>query len=176
MTADLQERASKIKLLLMDVDGVLTDGKFYFLTGPDGEAIGNQGLQLARRHSSSVVEAEGHHGRPDQWTDFPGYHGSRRHGGFPLRISRKDGEDTVSGRDRGRRRSESARIAYIGDDSTDVVVMHRVGLSIANEAATPRPSEADSHFITTSCGGSGAGREAVRAAILQAQGPWNQRS
>lgn len=39
MTEDVIERAAKIRLLLMDVDGVLTDGKFYFIPGPDGKII-----------------------------------------------------------------------------------------------------------------------------------------
>jgi 3-deoxy-D-manno-octulosonate 8-phosphate phosphatase (KDO 8-P phosphatase) len=65
---------------------------------------------------------------------------------------------------------DESQIAYIGDDFTDVVVMHRVGLAIATQnAAQPVKDEAD--YVTAAAGGSGAVREAVEL-ILRAQGLW----
>jgi 3-deoxy-D-manno-octulosonate 8-phosphate phosphatase (KDO 8-P phosphatase) len=60
-----QARARKIKLLLFDVDGVLTDGKLYFLPPPSGSQISDsQQAALGQRetpHSSSMIEFKGFH-------------------------------------------------------------------------------------------------------------------
>ena len=64
------------------------------------------------------------------------------------------------------------QVAYIGDDLTDVVVMHRVGLAIATANARPEV-KAQAHYVTTAPGGSGAVREVVEL-ILKAQGYWEE--
>jgi 3-deoxy-D-manno-octulosonate 8-phosphate phosphatase (KDO 8-P phosphatase) len=63
-------------------------------------------------------------------------------------------------------------VAYIGDDLTDVVVMHRVGLAIATANARPEV-KAHAHYVTSAPGGSGAVREVVES-ILKAQGYWEE--
>ena len=64
------------------------------------------------------------------------------------------------------------QVAYIGDDLTDVVVMHRVGLAIATANARPEV-KAQAHYVTAAPGGSGAVREVVEL-ILKAQGYWEE--
>jgi 3-deoxy-D-manno-octulosonate 8-phosphate phosphatase (KDO 8-P phosphatase) len=64
------------------------------------------------------------------------------------------------------------QVAYIGDDLTDVVVMHRVGLAIATANARPEV-KAQAHYVTSAPGGSGAVREVVEL-ILKAQGYWEE--
>jgi len=64
------------------------------------------------------------------------------------------------------------QVAYIGDDLTDVVVMHRVGLAIATANARPEV-KAQAHYVTEAPGGSGAVREVVEL-ILKAQGYWEE--
>jgi len=64
------------------------------------------------------------------------------------------------------------QVAYIGDDLTDVVVMHRVGLAIATFNARAEV-KAQAHYVTTVPGGSGAVREVVEL-ILKAQGNWGE--
>jgi 3-deoxy-D-manno-octulosonate 8-phosphate phosphatase (KDO 8-P phosphatase) len=64
------------------------------------------------------------------------------------------------------------QVAYIGDDLTDVVVMHRVGLAIATANARPEV-KAQAHYVTAAPGGSGAVREVVEL-ILKAQGYWDE--
>jgi 3-deoxy-D-manno-octulosonate 8-phosphate phosphatase (KDO 8-P phosphatase) len=61
-------------------------------------------------------------------------------------------------------------MAYVGDDLTDVVVMHRVLLGIAPANARPEVKKA-AHFVTSASGGAGAIRE-VCEMLLQAQGKW----
>ena len=57
MSADITQLASKIRLLLMDVDGVLTDGKLYNVPAPDGKHGGDQGLRFAGRHRAAMAGA-----------------------------------------------------------------------------------------------------------------------
>ncbi|MGA7834994.1 MAG: HAD hydrolase family protein, partial [Acidimicrobiales bacterium] len=61
-------------------------------------------------------------------------------------------------------------VAYIGDDMTDVVIMHRVGLAIATANARPEVKTA-AHYVTQAAGGEGAVREVVEM-LLKAQGRW----
>ena len=62
-------------------------------------------------------------------------------------------------------------VAYIGDDLTDIVVFHRVGLGIATANARPEVKQ-EAHWVTHNVGGSGAVRDVVEM-IFQAQGWWN---
>ena len=63
------------------------------------------------------------------------------------------------------------QVAYIGDDYTDVVIMHRVGLAVATANAKPEV-QAEAHHVTEVPGGRGAVREVVEL-LLRAQGRWD---
>ncbi len=67
-------------------------------------------------------------------------------------------------------RSTRDEVAYIGDDFTDIVIMHRVGLAIATANARPEVKK-EAHYVTQAVGGSGAVREVVEL-LLHAQGLW----
>ena len=67
---------------------------------------------------------------------------------------------------------EPANVAYIGDDFTDVVIMHRVGLAIATANARPEVKQ-HAHVVTGAPGGQGAVRE-VAEMLLKAQGYWEE--
>jgi 3-deoxy-D-manno-octulosonate 8-phosphate phosphatase (KDO 8-P phosphatase) len=64
----------------------------------------------------------------------------------------------------------ATEIAYMGDDLTDIVVMRRVGLSVAPANARPEVKRA-AHCVTVAAGGAGAVREVIEL-ILRAQGHW----
>ena len=67
---------------------------------------------------------------------------------------------------------EKHQVAYIGDDLTDIVVMHRVGLAIATGNARVEVKQ-EAHYVTHAVGGSGAVREVVEM-LLKAQGSWDE--
>ena len=67
---------------------------------------------------------------------------------------------------------DKSQVAYIGDDLTDIVVMHRVGLAIATANARVEVKQ-EAHYVTQAEGGSGAVREAIEL-ILKAQGVWDE--
>jgi 3-deoxy-D-manno-octulosonate 8-phosphate phosphatase (KDO 8-P phosphatase) len=169
---DVAVRAAKIKMLLMDVDGVLTDGKLYFI--PDGaggmtefkafdsqDGIGLQWCQwkgiktgvISGRNSPSTME------RAKQAKMNYVYQGHTE----KIPIIEEIMADAKIAKD---------EVAYIGDDLTDVVVFHRVGLGIATANARPEVKQ-EAHWVTHNVGGSGAVRDVVEM-IFRAQGWWNE--
>lgn len=170
MNPELRERAARVRLLLMDVDGVLTDGRLINVPGPDGHVVETNAfdsqdgiaLQWLNWHgvetgviSGRVSPATEERARQVKMTYV--YQGHIEKIPILEEISRKSG---ISFSD----------IAYMGDDLTDVVVMRRVGLAIAPANARAEVKRA-AHHVTTAAGGSGAVREVIEI-LLQAQGKW----
>ena len=169
---DITELASKIRLLLMDVDGVLTDGKLYNVPAPDGSMAETKGFDsqdgialqwmarlgipaglISGRVSPATVE------RARQCKFKYVYQGHTEK--IPiLQEIMADSQLTP------------AEVAYIGDDFTDVVVMRRVGLAVATANARPEVKRV-AHFVTVSVGGQGAVREVIEL-LLKAQGRWSE--
>ena len=184
-------RARKIKLLLFDVDGVLTDGKLYFFPAPPGVPQATQ-AQAAQHGgaggfgivSGSVVEAKGFHAHDGTAISLA------KLGGLKTGLITKRISETVALRARDLRldyvcqgiqdkltkfeeilREEgitAAEAAYVGDDVIDLPVMRRCGLAVAVKNAREEVKD-EAHFITDHAGGDGALRDAVEY-ILRAQG------
>jgi 3-deoxy-D-manno-octulosonate 8-phosphate phosphatase (KDO 8-P phosphatase) len=181
----VSSRARKIKLLLFDVDGVLTDGKLFFLPAPAG----------ARQEASKTG-----HSSPGR-IEFKGFHAHdgvaislARIGGIKTGLITKRVSDTVMQRARdlkleyvyqgvddkracfeeivkkaGLKREEAA---FVGDDVIDLPAMRAGGLAIAVKNARADVKKA-AHYITPHVGGDGALRDAVEF-ILKAQGRWQR--
>ncbi|MGB9432266.1 MAG: HAD hydrolase family protein [Candidatus Acidiferrum sp.] len=168
----LKKRAAQIKVLLMDVDGTMTDGGVILLSQPDGSALeikkfdahDGQGLTLAHtagirtgcitgRQSPALLrranEMKIEFVYMQQPTKIPAYEEILRKAGVP----------------------ESA-VAYVGDDLPDLPVMRRVGLAVAVGDAVPEVKKA-AHFTTRSVAGRGAIRDAVEL-ILKSKGIWEE--
>ena len=170
MNPDIQQRAARVRLLLMDVDGVLTDGRLFNVPGPGGKMVETKGfdsqdgiaLQWLSWHgiqtgviSGRVSPATEERARQVRMTHI--YQGQIEKIPVLEEIFAKSGIPL-------------AEMAYVGDDLTDVVVMRRVGLAIATANARSEVKRA-AHYVTTAAGGSGAVRE-VAELLLQAQGRW----
>lgn len=168
---DNTARASRIRLLLMDVDGVLTDGRLYNVPDPEGkmaetkgfdsqDGIGLQWLNwkgiktgvISGRQSPATVE------RARQCKMAYVYQGHTE----KIPILEEILADAKIAKD---------EVAYIGDDFTDVVIMHRVGFAVATANARPEVKK-EAHYVTQAVGGSGAVREVVEM-LLRAQGLWD---
>jgi 3-deoxy-D-manno-octulosonate 8-phosphate phosphatase (KDO 8-P phosphatase) len=185
------ERAKKIKIILFDVDGVLTDGTIWLLPapawGPRGADAPAQKHDDASAHavgSRNVIETKGFHAHDGTAITLARI-GGLKSGLVTKRISETvalrardlkidyvfQGADNKSEvldqvlRDSGV--SEDA-IAYVGDDVIDLPIMRRCGLAIAVANARPQVAEI-AHYQTPSRGGEGAARDAVEY-ILKAQG------
>ena len=169
----LFERARKIKLFLMDVDGTLTDGGVCLMSLPNDGGVAEmkvfnaqdgRGLSLAHTigiktgfitgRKSPAVQQRAQENRVDYV-----YLGQEKKMAAFEECLEKAGvtEDEV---------------AYMGDDLPDLPLAQRVGLAVAVANAAPELKGA-SHYVTTAAGGGGAAREVVEL-ILKAQGRWEE--
>jgi 3-deoxy-D-manno-octulosonate 8-phosphate phosphatase (KDO 8-P phosphatase) len=169
---DVLARAARVRLLLMDVDGVLTDGRYWNV--PDGKgglaelkAFDSQdglALQWLRRLG---LKAGLISGRVSIATEERARSAGFEHvyQGHLEKIPILDEILEKSGLD-------PRQVGYIGDDYTDVVIMHRVGFAVATANAKPEV-KAEAHYVTDAAGGHGAVRETVEL-LLKAQGRWQE--
>jgi 3-deoxy-D-manno-octulosonate 8-phosphate phosphatase (KDO 8-P phosphatase) len=170
MTAE--SRARNIKVLIFDVDGVLTDGQIFVVPGPDGKGIESKGFAahdglgitlgrlgglrigvITKRNSQTVaIRAR------DLKLEFV-YQGQAHKMNAIREILAKTGY-TID------------QLAYVGDDIIDLPVMRQCGLAIATDNARQQVKDV-AHYITPNSGGQGAGRDAIDF-ILAAQGTLQQ--
>src|SRR5664279_1238152 len=140
MNVSAEERARKIKIILFDVDGVLTDGGIWLIPVPvivDGKA------------TTRMVEAKGYNAHDGTAISLA------RLGGLKCDIMEKGGVTLEE-------------IAYVGDDVIDLPVMRACGFAVAVGDARERV-KAEAHYVTSARGGRGAARDAVEF-ILEAKG------
>lgn len=171
MPASINELAARIRLLLMDVDGVLTDGKLYNVPDPAGNMVETKGFDTQDGISLQWLSWKGLQtgvisGRVSPATEARAKQCNITYvyQGHIEKIPILEEILTRSG-------VPASQVAYIGDDLTDVVVMNRVGLSIATANARPEVKRCAMH-VTQNPGGQGAVREIVEL-LLKAQGHWD---
>jgi len=167
---DILARAARVELLLMDVDGVLTDGTYWNV--PDGKG----GLAETKAFDS-------HDGLALQWLKRLGIRAGlisgrvsaateerARTAGFAYVYQGHLEKIPILDEILEKAQLEPIRVGYIGDDYTDVVIMHRVGFAVATANAKPEV-KAEAHYVTSAPGGRGAVRETVEL-LLKAKGRW----
>ena len=170
ITEETNSRARQIKLLLLDCDGVLTDGGLHYTF--DGKHVlegakvfhihDGQGLKLAREAGLKLGIISGRIS-PTLTARARELQIDRLHQGIDDKLSVYEQIKTAEG-------FADDQIAYIGDDLPDLPVMRRVGLAIAVADAVDEIREC-AHFVTNKPGGRGAAREAIEL-ILKAQDKW----
>lgn len=172
MTLSAEDRARRIKVLIFDVDGVLTDGQLYFLpqSSSEGKQYGLEFKGFTAHDGLGITIA--------------------RLGGLRVGIITKRESATVAIRARDLKlefvyqgqtyKMEAVKdivrragitldeLAYVGDDVVDLPVMRACGFAVATANARPQ-AKAAAHYITPNAGGHGAGRDAIDF-ILAAQG------
>ncbi|MCS7026560.1 MAG: HAD hydrolase family protein [Bryobacteraceae bacterium] len=169
---NVHELASRVRLLLMDVDGVMTDAKLYNVPGPDGKMIETKGF-------------DAQDGISLQWLHWYGIKTGLISGRISPAAEERAKQCKFSYIYQGHiekipileeiladAKLDPAEVAYIGDDLTDVVVMRRVGFTVATANARPEVKKI-AHLVTSRPGGSGAVRE-VAELILKAKGHWGE--
>jgi len=166
----VRARAAAIKVVLMDVDGVLTDGKLYYYAGADEKMFETKAF--------SSQDGLGLHFLADAGIASGVISGRESHATVErARILRmryvyqglldKVGAFEEILADAG---VVDDQVAFIGDDFTDVPLMKRAGLAVAVANARPEV-QASAHYVTTVAGGEGAVREVIEV-LLKAQGLW----
>jgi len=168
----LKKRAAQIKLLLMDVDGTMTDGGVLLLSQPDGSALeikkfdahDGQGLTLAHTagirtgcitgRESPALLRRAHEMKMDYV-----------YMKIPLKMPAYEEILAKAG-------LKDAEVAYVGDDLPDIPILKRVGLAVAVGDAVADVKKI-AHYITKAHAGRGAVREAIEL-ILKSKGLWDE--
>ena len=168
MDTSIVEKLAQVKLLILDVDGVMTDGKIYFneqgeclkaFNVKDGLGITmllrcNIHVAIISGRSSPIIQKRANelgvkHVYVGQLKKLEAY----KHCIEQLTI-------------------QPNQVAYLGDDVNDLPIMKQIGLSITPADAFDEMKKA-SMWVTTRNGGNGAVREVCNA-IIMAQEKWSQ--
>jgi 3-deoxy-D-manno-octulosonate 8-phosphate phosphatase (KDO 8-P phosphatase) len=165
---DVDRRARRVKLLLMDCDGVLTDGRLELLENGDEQktfhARDGQGISLFHRAGlkTGIIS-----GRTSGAVE-------RRAQDLSMSYVRQFAKDKAKVLEEILDEAQVSlhECGYIGDDLGDIPVMLQVGLAVAVADAVMETKQA-AHFVTQQKGGYGAVRE-VCDLILKAQGRWEE--
>ncbi len=168
MNRTLQQRAAAVRLVVFDVDGVLTDGRLYYSdAGCESRAFNIQdghGIRLLLHYGVQVAVLSG-----------------RESGAVSRRLSDLGVARVYQGcRDKGpafERLLEdcgvaAAQSAYVGDDLPDLAPLRRAGLACAVADACPEVIEC-AHWVARAGGGRGAARELCDF-LLKEQGRWSE--
>jgi len=164
--SSLKARLKRIRCLLLDVDGVLTDGKIHFTS--DGEEFKSfdvqdgHGIVMAHRAGLLIGFISGRQSKATE----------RRAADLKVKIL---SQSTVNKMDmvekvKAEHNLRDEEIAFVGDELVDMPVLRRAGLAIAVPNAVREVKDA-AHFVTKRTGGEGAVREVIEM-ILKAQGTW----
>ncbi|MFZ0828809.1 MAG: HAD hydrolase family protein [Verrucomicrobiia bacterium] len=165
----LATRLTRIKMLLCDVDGVLTDGSV-FIGGAGSEykqfnIQDGLGLVLLRRAGLKTGWVSA---RPSAATEL-----RARELKIDFLIQQKDRFSKVAAVEKllARQKTSWDEVCFVGDDIVDLGPLQRAGVAVAVANAV-REAKATAHLVTRAAGGQGAIREVVEL-ILNAQGKWN---
>ena len=165
---ELHARARRLRLILLDVDGVLTDGTVSI------HSAGGESKAFHIRDGAAIIWAAREElevgllsGRPSEAT-------SRRAAELGIKLVFQSGPDKLRGyRDiLTARKYEDDQVAYMADDLLDLAVLGRVGLSAAPADAVAEV-RARVHWVSAHPGGRGAVRELLEL-VLRAQGKWDR--
>jgi len=165
---DTLARAARIRLVLFDSDGVLTDGRLILHSdGSESRSFhvrDGQGIRLGQRAGLEFGIVSGRESRvvADRAVDLS-----------IAEVHQKvhDKAECVE-RLLGRLGMTHDAVCFVGDDLVDVPVMRRVGLAAAPSDAAAEAREA-AHFVASAGGGGGAVREVIEL-VLRATGKWEQ--
>jgi 3-deoxy-D-manno-octulosonate 8-phosphate phosphatase (KDO 8-P phosphatase) len=172
ISAKVASKAKQISVLLMDVDGTLTDGSVTLASTPDNHALevktfdahDGQGLTLAVTAGLRTGVITGRSSAALR----------RRCKELDIEfVYEKQGHKIAAYEDVLRKTgAKESEVAFLGDDLPDLTVMRRVGLSVAVANAAPEVRRA-ADYRTKAPGGKGAAREVVEL-ILKSKGVWEE--
>lgn len=162
----LREKAGRVRLLMLDIDGVMTDGRIIVddagIESKHFDVRDGHGLKLLMRYGIDVAIITGRKSRVVE------------HRAADLEIAEVHQgiwhkQEVLPGILE-RRKLAAEETAYVGDDVVDIPLLHRVGFAVAVADAVPEVIAA-ADYVTRRRGGRGAVRE-VCELILKAKGLW----
>ncbi len=161
---DINEKAARIRLVIFDVDGVLTDGSLF--VGDDGQEYkafnsrDGHGIKMLLKYGVDVAIITG---RTSKVVEHRMANLGITHV-YQGKLDKLPAYEEL----RGKLGISEEETAYVGDDVVDLPVMRRVGLAIAVQDAHPLVRQ-HSHWQTPSAGGRGAARD-VCEMLMEAKG------
>ncbi len=164
---ELAARVRRIRCVLMDVDGVLTDGKIHFTSnGEEFKTFDIQdghGIAMAKRVGLKIGFVSG---RPSVAT-------TKRAADLGVDIVMQQASNKMDMVEQIKRTHglSNEEICFIGDELVDLPVLTRVGLAVAVANAVPEVKAA-AHLVTKQSGGNGAVRETLEL-IMKRQNTWS---
>jgi 3-deoxy-D-manno-octulosonate 8-phosphate phosphatase (KDO 8-P phosphatase) len=165
---EILERARKVKMLLLDCDGVLTDGQIIPLPGGEEtkqfDVRDGHGIVMARRAGLRIAVISGR-------GSFAVRARAQELGIAKLHEGAWDKLEAYQALLAEEGLSDEA-ICYMGDDVTDIPLLRRAGLALV-VADAAQEAKRFAHLVTERGGGRGAVREAIEL-ILRAQGRWEE--
>jgi 3-deoxy-D-manno-octulosonate 8-phosphate phosphatase (KDO 8-P phosphatase) len=165
--ASVERRASRIKLLLMDCDGVLTDGRLWLLEHGDEHKSFNthDGLGLSLLHRAGL--------KSGIITGRTSTAVTRRAEELGIEFVRQGNPNKLEAFAEVLRLAgvDEREVAFVGDDLTDIPLMKRSELAVAVADAVEE-TRSVAHYVTLAKGGRGAVREVIEI-ILKSQGRWS---
>ena len=172
VSASVRKRAAQIKVVLMDVDGTITDGSVTLLSQPDGSALeikafdahDGQGMTLARTAGLQLGVITGR--------ESPALRRRMKEMGIAFVYEKQPNKIAAYEDILAKTRVQETEVAYLGDDLPDLPVMRRVGLAVAVGNAALEVKLA-AHYTTKANGGKGAARELIEL-VLKSRGIWEE--
>lgn len=167
ISAELQSRLARVKLLLCDVDGILTDASIY--VGESGESKrfnvrDGLGVAMWRREGLPIGWVSA---RPSPATTI-----RARELAVDFLIQQRGSKvEAIEGILAGVNLSWG-EVCYMGDDVVDLGPLARAGVAVSVPSAHPE-ALARAHYVTTTLGGQGAVREVIEL-VLRVQGRWER--
>lgn len=166
-----RERTAKARIVLTDIDGVLTSGTIYHFVDPTGELVEFKGIHAQDSIAMAWLTESGLitgviSGRVSKGTDARLRMLKVKH----IYQHRLDKAAVLAEIMKSENLTRD-QVVYVGDDIPDLAVMSRVGLAVAPSNARPEVKAA-AHWVTKAPGGDGAFRELVEI-ILRSQGLWD---
>ncbi len=169
--AALQRRARQVRLLLMDVDGVLTDGLLFYVPNGQGGVTETKGFDSQDGMALRWVQEAGIRVGWISGREAPGVAARAQILGIAFLYQNHLAKVGPYEEILKRSGVPEEQICYVGDDLTDAPILKRVGLGVAVANAVPEV-KALSHYVTRARGGDGAAREVVEL-LLRAQRRWD---
>lgn len=156
----------------MDVDGVLTDGRLFFFPDASGKMVETKGFDS---QDGIALQWMNKYGLPTgviSGRDSPATVERARQAKMKYVYQGHTEKIPILEEILGDAKLKKEQVAYIGDDLTDIVIMHRVGFGVATANARDEVKK-EAHYVTRAPGGSGAVREVIEM-ILKAKGLWGE--
>ena len=166
----LKARLRRVKVVLMDVDGVLTDGRIYHFLDTGGELVEFKGIHAQDSIGLAWLAQMGFKTGVISGRSSRGVAARMRDLGMSFVYQRRLDKRTVFEEICREAKAAPHETLYIGDDIQDLPVLRAAGVAVAVKNARPEVLAA-AHWITRRPGGDGAARE-VAEALLKAQGLW----